>query len=192
MPCKGVQRQKGDGSLVSIQERRAFFILVANRSSAVRCVPSFGLHRISFVRASEDTSRAVVSCALKYKNEQLSPGRTEPPLSCPALPGPAPPPARGLPRPRYVRVLDSTGYNRLGRESDIKESWPGRLFGNIIALNRSMAGFRQHGRRDTSGRCAARNALAGNMLPSGSQRQKREMGGNCRTQTCDINAFSFV
>ena len=106
---KGLQRQVGIGTLVSSQERRAAVVLVVNRTL---CSPN-GLHKISFVRASEESSKTVILDALEEKRVVLSPGRTDPPASHIAPPGHAPPPRRApprLPHPWHVRVLDSTGW----------------------------------------------------------------------------------
>ena len=62
---KGSQRQKGVGSLVSSQERRALLVPVTNRLSTGDFVPAFGLHRISLVRASGETFRRRVFDALE-------------------------------------------------------------------------------------------------------------------------------
>ena len=75
------------------------------------CSPT-GLHRISFVRACEETFRTVVYDALEGKRDGRLLG--EPTCRRPVLPRPVPPrrPAVRRPAPTclwYVRGLDSTG-----------------------------------------------------------------------------------
>ena len=117
---KGLQRQKGVGTLVSSQEQRALLVPVINRLSTA-CQPvvnrgfcsSIGLHSISLVRASRGTPRRSVFHRLGGKRVGFLLGEQ----SCrrrPVLPVPARPhrPAGRRPvptRPGYVRVLDSTG-----------------------------------------------------------------------------------
>ena len=72
---------------------------------------SIGLHRISFVRASEEPFKTYVSDVSESKKDFCPPG--DPTRQCPTLPPPTSPrrPAvRSLAptRPWYVRVLDST------------------------------------------------------------------------------------
>ena len=122
MPCvKRVYKDTmGAGPLVSSQERRAAVFLRMNRGSTgftadklvvIRrfCSP-IGLNVISFVRASEESSRTVVFDSLESKRvgnllgEQT---RRRPAPPRPAPPCPAPP--RLFPDHLwYIRVLDST------------------------------------------------------------------------------------
>ena len=81
---KGLWRQKGIGPLVSSQERRALLVPMINLSSTARCVPPFDFHRISFVHASEETSRTVVPIALESKMDSCLLGA--PNRRCPASP----------------------------------------------------------------------------------------------------------
>ena len=53
---KGLQRQIAVGTLVNSQQRRALAVPLVNRWFC----SSTGLHRISFVRACEETFRTVV------------------------------------------------------------------------------------------------------------------------------------
>ena len=102
--------------------------LHVNRSSSARCVPRSGLHRISFVRASENSSGTVVLGALVGKHffplgasSRRRPGRAHPPPSQPAPPHHArPAPAIRLaavrrpapPRPVPPMVRRSGFWNR--------------------------------------------------------------------------------
>ena len=104
---KGLQRQIGDGTLVSSQERRALAVPLINRGTIAgqpRVNRSFrssiGLHRISFVRASEETSRTVFGSLEGKREGCLLAGSTR---RRPVLPSPAPP------RRPAVRRPDRTG-----------------------------------------------------------------------------------
>ena len=92
---------------------------MVNRWSTGYGVPLFGLHGVSFVRASEETFGTVVLDALEAlggKGNGCLLG--EPTCRRPVLPGHAlPRPAVHRPaptRPWYVRVLDSTGQFNMG------------------------------------------------------------------------------
>ena len=79
---KGLQRQIGDGTLVSSQERRALAVPLINRGFR----SSIGLNRISFVRASEETSRTVSSIRWGAKGRVVSwPPRPDRPVECPGF-----------------------------------------------------------------------------------------------------------
>ena len=98
---KGLQRQKSVGPLASSQERKALLVLVINRGVC----SSIGLHRVSFVRASEELFRTVVFDALEgtrdgfVLREQI---RRRPIL--PGPPRPAAPPCAARPDPPVVCV----------------------------------------------------------------------------------------
>ena len=68
---KGLQRQIGVGTLVNSQQRRALAVPVINRDKPDKprvnrtFCSSTGLHRISFVRACEETFRTVFYSALE-------------------------------------------------------------------------------------------------------------------------------
>ena len=113
---KGLQRQKGDGPLVSSQEHRALLVPRLNRlSTGCRSVVnrSFGssivLHRISLVRASGETFRRRFFDALEGTRDACLLGE----LFCrrPALPGPTPLP-RLAPRPDPPVVCPGFGLDR--------------------------------------------------------------------------------
>ena len=118
---KGSQRQIGVGTLVSSQERRALADPLINRGLTAGQPrvnrwfrSSIGLNRISFVRASEETSRTVSSIRWRARGRVVSwPDR---PDGVPSYPAPAPfaaPPCAAPTRPaRCVRVLDSTNEER--------------------------------------------------------------------------------
>ena len=93
---KGSQRQKGVGSLVSSQQRRALPVPMTNRLSTAGFAPAFGLHRISLVRASGETFRRRVFDALEGTSEACS--LDEQFCWHLLLPDSAPPPRRA-PRP---------------------------------------------------------------------------------------------
>ena len=108
LPEKGLQRQIGVGTLVSSQERRALFVPRFNRTFC----SSTGLHRISFVRASEESFTRVLFGTLLDTRDRCPLG--EPNRRRPFRPGPAWPRRRAVHRPAptrpwYVRVLDSAG-----------------------------------------------------------------------------------
>ena len=105
---KGLQRQIGVGTLLSSQKRRALFVPRFNRTFC----SSTGLHRISFVRASEETFTRVLFGTLSGTKERCPLG--EPNRRRPFRPGPAWPRRRAVhrlapTRPWYIRVLDSAG-----------------------------------------------------------------------------------
>ena len=112
---KGLQGQRGDGPLVSSQERRA---AVAPRINRSLC-PSIGFPEISIVRACEEFFSTVVRDALNVLEGVLAGKRVgrllgEPTRRRPVLPDPAPPLRPTVHRPAatrtwYVRVLDETG-----------------------------------------------------------------------------------
>ena len=88
-----------------------------NWSSTARCVPRIGLHGISFIRASEETSRRVVFDARGGKmvgcllgaptcRRPTLPRPPRPAPLCPARPAAVRRPTP--PHPWYVRVLGST------------------------------------------------------------------------------------
>ena len=112
---EGLQRQIGVGTQVSSQERRAAVFPRINRLSTdrqSRVCSSVGLHRISFVRASEDTFKTVTPDALEGKRAARllgEPTRRRPVLPRPALPRRPAVHRSASTRPWYVRVLDSTG-----------------------------------------------------------------------------------
>ena len=105
---KGLQRQIGVGTLLSSQKRRALFVPRFNRTFC----SSTGLHRISFVRAFEESFRRVVFGTLLGTRDRCPLGGPNRRRSF--RPGPAWPRRRAVDRPAptrpwYVRVLDSTG-----------------------------------------------------------------------------------
>ena len=113
---KGLQRQKGVGTWTNSQERRAAVVLVIKRgSTGYRIPPSvpIGLHRISFVRASENMFRTIVYDALGCKRDGCVLG--EPTLRHPVLPGPALPrrPALCPPRTTPPVVCPGIGFNKI-------------------------------------------------------------------------------
>ena len=113
---KGLQRQRGADPLVSSQERRALFVSLINRWSSAFFCSSIGLHRISFVRASDETFKSDLFDALGGTRDGCLLG--EPIRRRPVLPGPAPPRPANVRRPDpthpwYLRVFDSTGYRHL-------------------------------------------------------------------------------
>ena len=144
---KGLQRQKGAGPLVRSPEKREAAVLLINRSSTARCVPPSGLHRISFVRASEESSGRVVLGTLGARRAVFAPVHR--PAAVPsrrAAPRPAPPaplcPARPTavrrptsPRPWYVQALESTGTGTIRRRSSGQR--PGRKRPVSPTFNRS-------------------------------------------------------
>ena len=98
-PCiKRVYRDKGIGPLISSQERRAAVVPLTNRLSNAD-FSSIGLHRISLVRASEETFRTCVPNALDGTRDSCFLGG--PIRRRPVLPGSVPPrrPAVGRPDP---------------------------------------------------------------------------------------------
>ena len=76
---------------------------VINRSSTARRVSRFGLHGISYVHASGETSRTVVFGDLGVGNERSCPERTATPRIRPAPPCPAQPPCSAPPCPAPPR-----------------------------------------------------------------------------------------
>ena len=108
---KFVQGQNGVGPLVSSLERRAAVVLVTNCSSTARRVPPFGLHTISLVRASEETSRTAILVPRRSRTTGHALGAPLRPGS--VLPRPAssaPPPRRpASPRRAPPRSFSSVG-----------------------------------------------------------------------------------
>ena len=116
---KDLQRQIGVVTLVSSKERRALLVPRLNRGSTGGqpvvnrgFCSSTGLHRISFVRACEETFRTVVYGTLVGTRVRCLLG--EPNRRRPFRPGPIWPRRRAVHRPAptrpwYVRVLDSAG-----------------------------------------------------------------------------------
>ena len=97
----GLQRQVSVDTLVSSQGGTAAVVPVINRLSTVRCVPPMGLHRISFVRASEETFRTAIFDALEGKRDGCLLGeqtRRRPVLPRPAQPRLAATPCAAPPR----------------------------------------------------------------------------------------------
>ena len=96
---KGLQRQIGDGPLVSSQERRAAVVPRVNRLSC----SSTGLHRTSFARASQGSFRTVVFDALEaWRARETVVSWADRPVgvpSCPAPLRPAASPCAAPPRP---------------------------------------------------------------------------------------------
>ena len=92
---KGLQKQIGVGPSASSSEQRAFFVPRINRGSMVvnRFLSSIGLHRLSFARASEGSSRRVVYDSLESKKDHFflanrpasAPPRLIPPCPTPSL-----------------------------------------------------------------------------------------------------------
>ena len=73
---KGLQRQTGVGTLVSSQQRKALAVPLLNRGSTAGQLlvnrlfcSSTGLHRISFVRSSEESFRTVFFGAPEGKTD---------------------------------------------------------------------------------------------------------------------------
>ena len=90
---KDLQRQKGVGTLVSCQEQRAAVVLRISRGFC----SSIGSHKISFVRASEETFGTVVLDALGGRMVGCLLGERI--RRRPELPGPAPPGHTAVRRP---------------------------------------------------------------------------------------------
>ena len=122
---KGLQRQIGVGTLVNSQQRRALAVPVINRLPTADkprvnrgFCSSTGLHRISFVRACEETFRTVVYSALEGQRGGWLP---RPPkcrhLVLPSVAPPRRPPCAVPTRPArcvsgfWTRQVDSTGKN---------------------------------------------------------------------------------
>ena len=87
---KGLQKQRGVGSLVSSQERRAGFVPRINRTSTGRqpdVLFLIGLHGFLLARASEETFRTAVFDALEGTRDVCL--LDEPIRRRPVLPGPA-------------------------------------------------------------------------------------------------------
>ena len=110
---KCLQRQQGAGPLVSSQETKSLF-RPADKPLVKRGFrSSIGLHRISLVRASEQSFRTGLFDAFLGGCEgPLSPGRTDLSASRLARPRPAPPPRRAPPRPDPSVVCSGFGPDK--------------------------------------------------------------------------------
>ena len=113
--CRSIAQQPGTKNSRSPADKT-----LMNWSSTARCVAPFGLHRISFHRASEDASRTDVFGSLESKKRFESWAHRPaavPPKNAPLRPGPplvARPATVHRPTPSRrwcVRVLESSGYN---------------------------------------------------------------------------------
>ena len=82
---------------------------VVNRSSTARCVPRSGLHWISFVRASEETSRTVAYGALEGKDGRLVVSLAHRPAAATSRPDPPRPAPPRSPRPPCRRAPSRPG-----------------------------------------------------------------------------------
>ena len=142
---KGLQRQIGVGTLVSSQERRGLAVPSTNRGSTAGqplvnrgFSSSVGLHRISFVRASEETSRTVSSIRWRARGRVVSwPDR---PDGVPSYPAPTPlaaPPCAAPTRPaRSVSGFWIRQVYQIRRSSCAQcNSAPGKIGGQRLGLS---------------------------------------------------------
>ena len=126
---KGLQRQIGVGTLVSIQERRALLVPLINRWSTARFVPpSVYIGFPSFVPLGPEGNSSIV---WRVSGAFFS-GRAVLSVSCAARPRPAPPSRRDPPRttdlPVVCQVLDSTDLHRLSLVRASGEAFRTRVF----------------------------------------------------------------
>ena len=105
---KILHNQKGDGPLVSSQERRAFAVPRINWLATGRCFPPSVYIGFCLFRASEETSRTVVLDALEGKRDGRFLG--EPTRRRPVLPRPAPPSRPAVRRPPTDPPVVSPGF----------------------------------------------------------------------------------
>ena len=98
---KGLQRQIGDGTLVTNQERRAPARVPADKPVVNRgFCSSIGLNRVSFVRSSRVTPRRLSSIVWGVRGAVFSLANSPVGvLCCPSPPGPAVPPCAAPYRP---------------------------------------------------------------------------------------------
>ena len=130
-----------------------------NRLPTADFVPAFGLHRISLVRASEETFRRLVLEALEGTRDACLLGEQ----FCwhPILPDPAPPPRRA-PRPDPLVVCPGFGFNK--HAMHVGELLVGKTFPDM--LDKTKVSEPCPASRNTEPFCPALRMLANRSLCS--------------------------